>query len=65
MNRITIDFETETVEIHTDSQNGIERAPGIRARREAILAAMGYETFNMKEEVDLINAAINRDREGE
>lgn len=29
MKKITLDFETETVELHFGGQNGVERFPGL------------------------------------
>jgi len=59
MNKITLDFENETIEWNTDNQNGQEHCLGLRERKPAILLAMGYSEYDMSGVVDIINSFAN------
>lgn len=58
--RIILDFETCMIEWDSDVQKGTEFSPDLRERKAAILEAMGYETVDIKPEIDLLNFLINR-----
>ena len=46
-NKVTLDFENNTVIWDTDSQRGTEFCPDLSERRPQILAAMGYAQLPM------------------
>jgi len=64
-NKVTLDFENNTVIWDTNSQRGTEFCPDLSERRPQILAAMGYETVSFSPVVDAINAFINGEIDGE
>lgn len=43
VDRIILDFENNTITWDTENQKGTEICPGLKERKEPILAAMGYE----------------------
>ena len=57
--KVTIDFENELVTWETDAQKGTETCLGIAARKNQILAAMGYESVNFTPVVNAFNALGN------
>jgi hypothetical protein len=59
MDKVTLDFENEMVEWDTDHQKGTEHFHGLRKRKPLILAAMGYEEYNISGVVNIINAFAN------
>jgi hypothetical protein len=59
MNKVTLDFENEMIEWNTDNQKGKEHCLGLRERKPAILAAMGYTEYDMRGVVDIINDFAN------
>jgi hypothetical protein len=59
MYRVTLDFENNTVEWDTDAQKGTEHCPDLHDRKAAILAAMGYEQYDISGVVNIVNAFTN------
>jgi hypothetical protein len=59
MDKVTLDFENNIVEWNTDSQKGTEHCPDLHERRAAILAAMGYEQYDLSGVVNIVNAFAN------
>lgn len=49
MDRVTFDFEKNTVTLDMNSQHGEEYIADLSERRSAILAAAGYDTVPMSE----------------
>lgn len=47
MDQITLDFENGKVVINSDNQNGEIHCPDLKKRKANILAAMGFQTFNI------------------
>jgi len=62
MDKVTLDFENNIVEWDTDAQKGTEYCPDLSERKAAILAAMGYETWDISEVVSAVNDFINATR---
>jgi len=59
MDRVTLDFENNTVEWNTDHQKGTEMCPDLHERKKQIFAAMGYSEFDISAEINAMNALIN------
>lgn len=54
--KVTFDFENGIIEFDTPVQRGIERYPDLAEKREAIMAAAGYETVDMTDFRKEVNA---------
>lgn len=65
MDKVTLDFEKETVTWESDTQNGTEYSPGLANRKNDILAAMGYEIWDASNVLnavgDFIDCRIDED----
>jgi len=59
MDKVTLDFENNIVEWDTKSQKGTEHCPDLAIRKPLILAAMGYEEYDMSETINIVNAFAN------
>jgi len=59
MDKVTLDFENDIVEWDADNYKGTESCPGLRDRKDDILAAMGYKTWDMSNVVNAANSFIN------
>jgi hypothetical protein len=59
MDKVTLDFENNTVEWDNDTQKGTEHCPDLHDRKAAILAAMGYELYDLSDVVNTVNAFAN------
>lgn len=59
MRKLTLDFENETVELHFDGQNGIERFPGLKKLEQPILTLLGYREVDMRPVADAVDAYVN------
>ena len=59
MRKLTLDFENETVELHCDGQNGIERFPGLKKLEQPILTLLGYREVDMRPVADAVDAYVN------
>lgn len=57
--KITLDFENNTIIWDTDAQKGIEYCPELASKKAAILAAMGYEVFNLGPAIKIFEALAN------
>lgn len=56
MDRITFDFETGEITFDCDAQKGVEIDVNLKQKREAIMAAAGYETIKMSDLAKEVNA---------
>lgn len=59
MDRITFDFENNTVEIENDVQSGTLTDMEISTKKAAILEAAGLHTVDLTETVDMVNGLMN------
>lgn len=59
MRKLTLDFENETVELHFDGQNGVERFPGLKKLEQPILTLLGYREVDMRPVADAVDAYVN------
>lgn len=57
--RITLDFETNTITWDTDAQKGTELCVSLAKRKPQILAAMGYEPVDLQPVADVVNTYMN------
>ena len=62
MDRITFDFEKNTIEIANDRRSGTIEAPGLSEKRQSIIRAAGLIQFNAEEMAELIKTMINREK---
>jgi len=65
MDRITLDFEKNTIEWDTDTQKGAETCEDLKERKPLILAAMGYGEIDITNTVrtaeDFLSGKISRE----
>lgn len=59
MDRITFDFENNTVEIETNVQSGTLTDMELSTKKAAILEAAGLHAIDLTETVDMVNGLIN------
>ena len=59
MDRVTLDFEENTITWESDRQTGTEHCADLRERKAEILAAMGYEQWDASAAISALNAFIN------
>jgi Holliday junction resolvasome RuvABC DNA-binding subunit len=59
MDKVTLDFENNMIEWDSDTQKGTEHCPDLHERKAAILAAMGYEQYDLTDVVNTVNAFAN------
>lgn len=59
MRKLTLDFENETVELHFDGQNGIERFPGLKKLEQPVLTLLGYQEVDMRPVADAVDAYVS------
>ena len=59
MRKLTLDFENETVELHFEGQDGVERFPGLKNLETPILSLLGYQSVDMRPVADPVNAYVN------
>ena len=59
MDRITFDFENNTVEIENSVQSGMLTDMEISSKKSAILEAAGLHTVDLTETVDMVNGLMN------
>lgn len=57
--KITLDFENNTIIWDTDNQQGTETYIGLQEKKEAVLAAIGYEEIDFTPAIDDVNEFIN------
>ena len=50
--KVTFDFETGEIIWDTDSQKGSEFDPDLKKKKNAILAAAGFEQIDLKQEIN-------------
>lgn len=62
MNKITFDFENNTIEITNDRRSGTIAAPDLSEKRRAIIRAAGLVEFNAEEMADLIHTLLEREK---
>lgn len=59
MDRISFDFENNTITIENDHQNGTEIDTELKNKRAAILEAAGLETIDLTETANIVNNFVN------
>lgn len=59
MRKLTLDFENETVELHFDGQNGVERFPGLKKLERPVLTLLGYQEVDMRPVADAVDAYVS------
>lgn len=59
MRKLTLDFENETVELHFDGQNGVERFPGLKKMEQPVLTLLGYREVDVRPVADAVNAYVS------
>lgn len=59
MDKITFDFENNTIEIHTENQDGVLVAPDLKDRKPAILKAGGLVTADLSNIQEILTNYIN------
>jgi len=59
MDKVTLDFENGIIEWDSDAQKGTEHCPDLRERKKDILAAMGYEQWDVSNVVGAVNDFVN------
>lgn len=59
MRKLTLDFENETVELHFDGQNGVERFPGLKKMEQPVLTLLGYREVDARPVADAVNAYVS------
>jgi len=64
MDKVTLDFENETVEWDTDTSRGTESCPWLSGRKGDVLAAMGYGTWDASGALGAVNALISGETAG-
>lgn len=57
--KITLDFENNTITWETDAQNGIEYCPDLAEKKPKILAAMGYGPVDLTPAIKIFEALAN------
>lgn len=57
--KVTLDFENNRIIWDNEAQQGEEFCPDLAERKQAILAAMGYETIDFSPAVKILNAFAN------
>ena len=59
--KITLDFENNTITFDTENQKGTEYYENLYKLKDDILKILGYERIDMSSTIDFINYIINED----
>lgn len=59
MDKVTLDFEDNTVEWVTDNQKSCEYCPDLKDRKAAIMEVMGFSEIDLSGAVTIVNGFIN------
>ena len=59
MDKVTLDFENNTVKWEMDNLKSSESCPDLHERKDDILAAMGYGVIDVSNAIEAINLYIN------
>lgn len=62
MDKITFDFENNTIEITNDRRSGTIAAPELSEKRRAIIRAAGLVQFDAEEMAELIHTMLNKEK---
>lgn len=57
--KVTLDFENNTITWDTDSQKGTEFCPDLADRKKAIMDVLGYEPVDFSPAVEAVNDFIS------
>ena len=57
--KVTLDFENNTITWDTDAQKGVEYCPELSERKVEILAAMSYKPIDLAPAIKTFEALVN------